>query len=44
MLIQQTPLYLEFFGWHAAAQRVRDDATFLRELMYSPELKGEIRR
>lgn len=44
MLIQQTPLYLEFFGWHAAARRVRDDATFLRELMYPPELQGEIRR
>lgn len=44
MLIQQTPLYLEFFGFHAAAVAVRRDATFLREHIYPQELQGEIRR
>ncbi len=44
MLIQQTPLYLEFFGYPEAAQAVRQDATFLRELIYPPELAHEIRR
>ncbi len=44
MLIQQTPLYLEFFGHPEAAQAVRRDATFLRELIYPPELAHEIRR
>lgn len=43
MLIQQTPLYLEFFGYPEAAQAVRQDATFLRELIYPPELAHEIR-
>jgi shikimate dehydrogenase len=33
MLIQQAPLYLEFFGFHAAAQAVREDSDFLRELL-----------
>ncbi|HSV55336.1 MAG TPA: shikimate dehydrogenase [Burkholderiaceae bacterium] len=44
MLIQQSHLYLEFFGYHAAAAQVREDATFLRELIYPAELQGEIRR
>ncbi|MGH6627458.1 MAG: shikimate dehydrogenase family protein [Burkholderiaceae bacterium] len=44
MMIQQTPLYLEFFGFHEAAQAVRQDATFLRELIYPAQLHGEIRR
>jgi shikimate dehydrogenase len=44
MLIQQTPLYLEFFGYPEAAQAVRQDATFLRELIYPPELAHEIQR
>ncbi|EYC51092.1 shikimate dehydrogenase [Hylemonella gracilis str. Niagara R] len=44
MLIQQTPLYLEFFGYPEAAQAVRQDATFLRELIYPPQLAHEIRR
>jgi len=44
MMLQQTHLYLEFFGFHDAAQRVRQDATFLRELIYPAELAGEIRR
>jgi shikimate dehydrogenase len=44
MMIQQTHLYLEFFGFHDAAQRVREDATFLRELIYPAELAHEIRR
>lgn len=43
MLIQQTPLYLEFFGFHEAAAAVRSDATFLREHIYPQELQGEIR-
>ncbi|MES2973898.1 MAG: shikimate dehydrogenase [Pseudomonadota bacterium] len=44
MMLQQTHLYLEFFGFHEAAQKIRQDATFLRELIYPPELAGEIRR
>lgn len=44
MLIQQTPLYLDFFGFHEAAAAVRRDATFLREGIYPKELHGEIRR
>jgi shikimate dehydrogenase len=33
MMIQQAHLYLEFFGFHAAAQAVREDSDFLRELL-----------
>jgi len=33
MMIQQAPLYLEFFGFHAAARAVREDSDFLRELL-----------
>jgi shikimate dehydrogenase len=44
MLIQQTPLYLEFFGYPQAAQAVRRDATFLRELIYPRDMAHEIRR
>jgi shikimate dehydrogenase len=44
MLIQQTPLYLEFFGYPQAAQAVRRDATFLRELIYPQDMAHEIRR
>lgn len=44
MLIQQAPLYLEFFGYPEAARAVRHDATFLRELIYPPELAQEIRQ
>lgn len=44
MMLQQTHLYLEFFGFQDAAQRVRQDATFLRELIYPVELAGEIKR
>lgn len=44
MLIQQAPLYLEFFGYPEAARAVRQDATILRELIYPPELAHEIRR
>lgn len=44
MLIQQTHLYLDFFGFTEAAQRVRSDATSLREQIYPEVLQGEIRR
>ncbi|SDO09941.1 shikimate dehydrogenase [Rhodoferax sp. OV413] len=44
MMIQQTHCYLDFFGFHDAAQRLREDADFLRELIYPAELQGEIRR
>ncbi|WP_394789844.1 shikimate dehydrogenase family protein [Rhodoferax sp.] len=44
MMIQQTHCYLDFFGFHEAAQRVREDADFLRELVYPVELRSEIRR
>ena len=44
MMIQQTHLYLDFFGFHEAAARLREDATFVRELIYPEALHGEIRR
>jgi shikimate dehydrogenase len=44
MLIQQAPDYLDFFGYRAAAQAVRGDATFIREYLYPAALAGEIRR
>ncbi len=44
MMIQQTDLYLEFFGFHEAAQWVRQDANFLREQIYPEALRGDIRR
>ncbi len=44
MLIQQAPDYLEFFGYAAAAQSVRQDATFIREHLYPAAMTGEIRR
>ena len=44
MMIQQTHLYLDFFGFHDAAAAVQRDATFIREQIYPPELGGEIRR
>lgn len=34
MLIQQIPLYLEFFGYHKAAVAVAADADAIRELIY----------
>lgn len=33
MMIQQAHLYLDFFGFHTAAQAVRADSNFLRELL-----------
>jgi shikimate dehydrogenase len=44
MMIQQTHLYLDFFGFTEAASKVREDATFLREMIYPAELAGEISR
>lgn len=38
MLIQQTPYYLEFFGYPELARQVRVDAASLRRLIYPPEL------
>jgi len=42
MLIQQMPYYLEFFGHSAAAHGVREDARFLRELIYPQAMAAEI--
>jgi shikimate dehydrogenase len=44
MLIHQTHMYLDFFGFTEAAQGVRLDATFLREKIYPAALQHEIRR
>ena len=44
MMIQQTHRYLDFFGFTEAALLVRQNADFLRELVYPAELQGEIRR
>lgn len=38
MFIQQTPAYLEFFGFPEAAARVKTDASALRALIYPKEL------
>lgn len=38
MLIQQTPFYLEFFGYPEVAAQVRTDAASIRRLIYPPEL------
>lgn len=43
MLIQQAHLYLDFFGFTEAANRVQRDASFLREQIYPDELASEIR-
>jgi shikimate dehydrogenase len=34
MLIQQTPLYLEFFGYPELAEAVRADDSYLRDLLF----------
>jgi shikimate dehydrogenase len=44
MMIQQTHCYLDFFGFTEAAHQVRQDADFLRALVYPAELLGEIRK
>ena len=44
MLIQQAPDYLEFFGYPAAAQAVRKDATYIRDYLYPAVMADEIRR
>ena len=38
MLILQTPLYLEFFGYPEAAEAIRRDDSALRELLIPPEM------
>lgn len=43
MMIQQTHLYLDFFGFHEAARQVRQDCNFIRELIYPRELLEEAR-
>ena len=42
MLIQQMPHYLDFFGHKEAANVVRHNADFLRELIYPPAMADEI--
>jgi shikimate dehydrogenase len=42
MLIQQMPNYLDFFGHKDAANGVRHDANFLRELIYPAAMVDEI--
>jgi shikimate dehydrogenase len=42
MLIQQMPHYFDYFDLPDAAEMVREDADFLRELIYPPALAGEI--
>ncbi len=44
MMIQQTHCYLDFFGFTKAAEKLRQDADFLRELIYPAALLGEIRK
>jgi shikimate dehydrogenase len=42
MLIQQSSLYLDFFGLHDAARTVEQDLTFLRKQLYPQSLHNEI--
>ncbi|RZL87141.1 MAG: shikimate dehydrogenase [Variovorax sp.] len=42
MLIQQMPYYLDYFGHKEAANAVRHDARFLRELIYPAAMEAEI--
>ena len=42
MLVLQVPLYLDFFGLHAAARAVERDAGFLRKQLYPAALQGEM--
>ena len=44
MMVQQTHCYLDFFGFTDAARKIREDADFLRQLIYPAELPGEIRK
>ena len=44
MLIQQAPDYLEFFGYPDAARAVRQDAGFIRQYLYPPEMVSEAAR
>jgi shikimate dehydrogenase len=43
MLIQQTALYLDFFGYPQAAAHVRADTDFLRDVIYPAELRPSAR-
>jgi shikimate dehydrogenase len=43
MLVQQMPHYFEFFGHRDAANALRHDADFLRELIYPAAMADEIR-
>ena len=40
MLIQQTPAYLDFFGYPELAEALRRDDAYLRELLVPPGLRG----
>lgn len=42
MLVQQTAPYLDFFGLPEAARLVREDADFLRRVIYPAALRSEI--
>lgn len=43
MLVQQMPHYFDFFGHRDAADALRKDADFLRELIYPEAMADEIR-
>lgn len=43
MLVQQMPHYFEFFGHADAAEALREDSDFLRELIYPAAMADEIR-
>lgn len=42
MLVQQMPHYLRYFGYAEAADALKNDADFLRELIYPPAMREEI--
>jgi shikimate dehydrogenase len=44
MLILQTPLFLDFFGAHKAAQLLRADDSIARDMLFPAELRDLVKR
>ncbi|MEX3815410.1 shikimate dehydrogenase [Paraburkholderia sp. BR13439] len=44
MLILQTPLFLDFFGVHKAADLLRTDDSFARDMLFPVELRDLVKR
>ncbi|WP_185646420.1 hypothetical protein [Burkholderia sp. Bp9143] len=44
MLILQSPLFLDFFGVHDAANALREDDSIARDMLFPVELRGLVKR